>query len=834
MPMKFNLEKLSALLLGAALSFPAAGRAQNSATITVQAGGPGTSISPDLIGIFFEDINYAADGGLYAELVQNRSFEYNATEGRGWHALTAWELVERGGKGAVTTSAASPLHPNNPHYAVLTVENPGDGVGLVNAGFDGIPVRRGDAYDFAVFARQTAGAASGLTVRLEGKTGQLYAEARLPRLNSQWARCSATLAATADDADARLVVLADAPGTFCLDTVSLFPQKTFHQRSNGLRADLAQVVADLQPKFMRFPGGCLAHGYGLTNIYRWKDTIGPIEQRREQRNIWRYHQSVGLGYFEYFQFCEDIGAKPLPVQAAGVCCQNSPGGQHGVPMENMGEVIQDMLDLIEYANGPTNSTWGAKRAAAGHPAPFHLEYLGVGNEDAQTPAFGVRFKMIHEAIKARHPEITVIGTVGPFHSGFDFAEGWKFARELRLDMVDEHYYESPEWFLNNLRRYDNYDRAGTKVYLGEYASRGNALLNAIAEAAYLTSLERNADVVRMASYAPLLARERHTQWNPNLIYFNNTTVVPTVNYYVQQLFGRNQGDVYLPTSVAGSMPGQKRGFLLGSWDTQVEFKDVKVVSAGQTLLEEQFQSATNWNTTAGRWRASQGVFAQTDGGQPTLAFLKTTIDQPDYTLTLKARKTGGQEGFLIGFNAQDDRNYCWWNLGGWDNTHHAVEKQTAGAKATLGGTVNGSIELNRWYDIKIEVAGGAVKCSLNGALIHSLTNAAPGGSAGVAASCVKDSTSGEVILKLVNVTGAATPAAINLEGISEIEPLATRTVLAGSPRAQNTFQSPTTVMPITTECRVMPQFNTELPAHSLTVIRMKTRKPSPKAGGSNP
>lgn len=793
-----------------------------TSTFTVSTDAPGTKISPDLIGIFFEDINYAADGGLYAELVQNRSFEYNATESRSWNALTAWELVERGGKGALQSDTTAPLNANNPHYAVLTVEQGGAGVGLANSGFDGIVVKSGDKYDIALFARQTVGEAAALSVRLESKAGALLGEASLPGLTKDWARYTATIQAAASDADARLVLVTAGAGTFCFDTVSLFPQKTFHNRPNGMRADLAQVVADLQPKFMRFPGGCLVHGFGLENIYRWKDTIGPIEQRKEQRNIWRYHQSVGLGYFEYFQFCEDIGAKPLPVLAAGVCCQNSPGGQHGVPMAQMGQVIQDILDLIEWANGPTNSTWGAKRAAAGHPAPFNLEYVGIGNEDAQTPAYGVRFKMIYEAVKAQHPEITLIGNSGPFHSGFDFAEGWKFANEMNVDMVDEHYYESPQWFLNNLHRYDNYNRSGPKVYLGEYASRGNTLFNAIAEAAYLTGLERNGDVVRMASYAPLLAREHHTQWNPDLIYFNNTAIVPTVNYHVQQLFGCNSGDVCLPVEVSNSLPeGRRTGILLGAWDTQAEFKDLKVVSGDQTLIDEAFNSAGNWTAGSGTWKAANGIYTQTADGQPTLSQLKPKVDRSDYTLTLKARKVGGAEGFLVGFGAQDERNYYWWNLGGWDNTRHAIEKTSNGTKATIGAEVLGSIEPNRWYEIKVAVAGGRIKCYLDGKLVHDLAEVGVAGSDGLAASCVRDSKSGDVILKLVNVTDKATRGEIRLAGAKPVGTSAARTVLTGDPQARNSFQNPSAVKPVRDEIKAGKTFATDLPAHSLTVIRIK-------------
>ena len=546
-------------LLTASLSLGLAAHAQTT-TVTV-ATSAGKAISPDLIGIFFEDLNYAADGGLYAELVQNRSFDYSAADHKDWTSLTAWRLVQReGAQGSVSVETASPLNTVNSSYAVLTIEKQGAGIGLQNDGFDGIPVKAGEAYTLSLFTHQFAGAGAPLTVRLESKAGALLAEATLPAPGADWKKASATLQPKETDADARLVILASAPGKLALDMMSLFPAKTFHNRPNGLRADLAQTVADLHPKFRRFPGGCLAHGNGLDNIYQWKNTIGPVEQRKGQPNIWRYHQTVGLGYFEYFQFCEDIGAKPLPVVAAGVCCQNSNTngvkGQQGLPLADMPAYIQDVLDLIEYANGPVTSTWGAKRAAAGHPEPFHLQYLGVGNEDKITGTFEERFRLIYDAVKAKHPEITVIGTVGPSPDGEDFTKGWKFAGEQHVPVVDEHYYKRPQWFWDNLARYDSYDRTKSKVYVGEYAAhddkRRNTLRSALAEAAHLTSLERNGDVVPLATYAPLLARRGRTQWSPDMIYFTGTEVFLTINYHVQQLFSVNSGDTYLTTTVSPS------------------------------------------------------------------------------------------------------------------------------------------------------------------------------------------------------------------------------------------------------------------------------------------
>ncbi|MFP9100233.1 alpha-L-arabinofuranosidase C-terminal domain-containing protein [Flavobacterium sp. RHBU_24] len=493
-------------------------------------------ISNLLTGVFFEDINYAADGGLYAELVQNRDFEYNTGDKTGndatWNHTTAWT-------GVFTLDSLNSIHTNNKHYAVVK-----NGA-IANTGFDGIAVKAGEKYDFSVFAK-----GAKFTVKIKDASGAVLAEASI-KPGTDWKKYAAVLKPNKTVVDATLEI--STTGETAVDMVSLFPQKTYKGHKNGLRADLAESVANLRPRFMRFPGGCVAHGDGIENIYRWKNTIGPLESRKGMRNLWGYHQSMGLGYFEYFQYCEDMGAEPVPVLAAGVPCQNSgtggAGQQFGIPMEHMDEYVQDVLDLIEYANGSATSAWGKKRAEAGHPKPFNLKYIGIGNEDLITDVFEERYTMIVNAVRKKYPDITVIGTVGPFFEGADYREGWAIADKLNIPMIDEHYYEQPGWFINNQNFYDSYDRSKSKVYLGEYASWGSTMYNALAEALYLTSLERNGDVVSMASYAPLLAREKHTQWNPDLIYFNGSEVKPTVNYYVQQLYGSNPGDAYLQSFV---------------------------------------------------------------------------------------------------------------------------------------------------------------------------------------------------------------------------------------------------------------------------------------------
>lgn len=537
-----------------------------TATIKVDAGQV-KPISEHLVGIFFEDINYAADGGLYAELIQNRDFEYSVKDGsrEGWDNGYAWSVRQLEGASTVTIASENPLHENNPHYAVLQVK---PGVTLQNDGFDGISLKKGERYDFSLFARLPENSKGGkILVRLLDQAGKEVAQSAVHVSSKEWKQQRTVLIANADVHAAVLSLEPKLTGTVHLDMISLFPQNTFKGRKNGLRADLAQTLADLHPRFVRFPGGCVAHGDGVDNIYDWKGSIGALEERKPLRNLWGYHQTRGLGYHEYFLFCEDMGAEPVPVVAAGVPCQNSGtcshhsvgelgcgGQQGGIPMEEMPQYVQDVLDLIEYANGDAKKTvWGKKRAQAGHPKPFNLKYIGIGNEDLITDIFEERFTMIFNAVKEKYPEVTVIGTVGPFYEGSDYEEGWKFASKIGIPMVDEHYYNTPGWFINNQDFYDRYDRNKAKVYLGEYAAhlpgRPNNIETALAEALYLTSVERNADVVTMTSYAPLLAKEGHTQWNPDLIYFNNTEVKPTVGYYAQQMYGQNAGSEYIASSV---------------------------------------------------------------------------------------------------------------------------------------------------------------------------------------------------------------------------------------------------------------------------------------------
>ena len=543
----------------------AAGTLTAHAQKSMKAPAGGKQISDELIGIFFEDISSSADGGLYAELLQNGSFEFNLAERDGWGPGTAWRVIRPGHSlGLAQALQQDPIHPNNPNYMRLTTERVREfkdydgwkGFGLENHGFDGISVKADACYDFSFFARNVDGKDKQVRVSLvePGKKARVLADTVLTVNGQTWTPYTATLRANGDCRNAALRVLVLTLGVMDVDQLSLMPQDTY--KGHGLRRDLAEALEALNPKFLRFPGGCVVHGGGdgFWNTYRWKTTVGPKEQRRQLKNTWGYHQSMGLGYYEYFQMCEDMNMQPVPILPCGVSCQGANGGwemwptqaQDVVPMQEMDEWVQDALDLIEWANGDENTKWGKVRAAAGHPKPFGLKYLGIGNEEKISPEFVERFKYMYAKITEKHPEIVIVGTAGPgSHPGNpDYEAGWKLARELDMPILDEHYYEKHDYFETS-RQYDSYPREGkTKVYLGEYASKDKKMRDALAEALYLLHVERNGDIVCMTSYAPLFARKNATNWNPDLIYFDNERPFLTCSYYVQQMFGQSSGNYY--------------------------------------------------------------------------------------------------------------------------------------------------------------------------------------------------------------------------------------------------------------------------------------------------
>jgi len=579
-----------------------------SSNVTVQVDKPGGDISPTMFGVFFEDINFGADGGLYPERVKNRSFEFP-------EPLMAWKQIARGdSKGTVTVLDENPINANNSHYLHIEVEKPGGGFGAMNEGFRGMGVQRGAAYTFSLYARnvehaQRAGNTRrvernpvGLRVELEDESGRNLGKGRLAGLTSTWKKYAITLVPSTTSLKAHLNLLTEGRGAIDVDMVSLFPQGTWKNRENGLRADLVQLLRDMKPGFLRFPGGCIVEGRYLKTRYQWKTTIGDLTKRRLIINRWNdefkhkpapdYYQSFGLGFYEYFQLSEDIGAEPLPIINCGMACQFNSGEL--APLDQLDPYIQDALDLIEFANGPGDSSWGRLRSEMGHPASFNLKMMGVGNEQ-WGPQFIERYQQFARVLKEKHPEITLVSDAGPSPNDERFQFLWSRLRELKADIVDEHYYMAPSWFLANSDRYDNYPRTGPKVFAGEYAAQSVGIASpnnrnnwecALAEAAFVTGLERNADVVRMASYAPLFAHVDAWQWTPDMIWFDNLRSYGTPNYYVQKLFSTNKGTHILPVLLDGSTKnGQQNLYASASLDKPSGEVVLKVVNATASQRE---------------------------------------------------------------------------------------------------------------------------------------------------------------------------------------------------------------------------------------------------------
>ncbi|WP_035564999.1 alpha-L-arabinofuranosidase C-terminal domain-containing protein [Hymenobacter sp. IS2118] len=577
--------RLSALaLLGLLPGTAALAQSAAPATITVQVNKPVAPVAKNMYGLFFEDINFAADGGLYPELVKNKSFETD-------DQLIGWKAV-RGAAGleSYLISTDRPISNANNHFLRLSVKTAGPDAAFVNEGFRGMGVKAGAEYTFSFYARKGPGNVAGVTVTLEeaglgrgpetAASGPALAQVKITGLTSEWKKYSVAMKPSATAAKARLKLAVEGTGTLDVDVVSLFPKDTYMNRENGLRPDLVQLLKDMKPGFLRFPGGCIVEGRTLAQRYQWKETIGDVASRRPLVNRWNtefihkftpdYYQSFGLGFFEYFQLSEDIGAEPLPILNVGMACQfNSAelapitssakgpnaAGQGDEP--SLETYIQDAIDLIEFANGPASSPWGAKRVAMGHPAPFNMKMIGIGNEQ-WGPQYLERYEPFAKAVKAKYPNMQIVSSVGPSPDGELFDKATLKMRELKAEFIDEHYYAKPEWFRQHADRYDNYPRTGPKVFAGEYAAQSVAIGSpdnknswdcAISEAAFMTGLERNAGVVTMASYAPILAHVDAWQWTPNMIWFDNLTSYGTVNYYVQKLYALNKGTSVLPVTM---------------------------------------------------------------------------------------------------------------------------------------------------------------------------------------------------------------------------------------------------------------------------------------------
>ena len=543
----------------------------------------GSTIQPTMYGVFFEDINFGADGGLYAELIKNRSFEFE-------YPFTGWTPF-----GDVSIRSDKPCFDRNPHYARLINRKQLTGTGLINEGFKGIGIKTNEKYDLSFYARTLKNETMKLKIEMVSDKNDIIESKEVSINSKSWNKYMITFAPmqTCSKSSIRITMLTT--GVLDIEHISLFPQETFNNRSNGLRKDLAMALKDLKPGVFRFPGGCIVEGTDLSTRYQWKNTIGPVENRPININRWNYtfshkkfpdyYQSYGLGFYEYFVLSEDIGAEPLPVLNCGLSCQyenNDPN--QNCPVDKLEPYIEDALDLIEFANGPITSTWGKIRADMGHPAPFNLKMIAIGNEQWGT-LYTERLEPFVKAIRAKYPNIKIIGSSGPQAEGKDFDFLWPEMKRIGVDLVDEHYYRSPEWFLSNANRYDSYDRNGPKVFAGEYAchapDKENSFLTALSAAAFMTGLERNADVVHLCTYAPLFAHKEAWQWRPDLIWFDNLSFVKTPNYYVQQLFGNNAGTHVLALTMNGkAVSGQQNLYATAASDARDNTLIIKIANTG--------------------------------------------------------------------------------------------------------------------------------------------------------------------------------------------------------------------------------------------------------------
>ena len=791
--------------LAAALLASAITATGQTARIVVDTTHPGHPIPTTLWGVFFEDINMSADGGIYPELVRNRSFE-DADTPENWRFANG-----SGGRSEARIVTADvhgqppPLNTFNRKSLRIKVAGP---FTLQNQGYWGMNIVGGDGYTLR-FAARGEKFDGKLTAKILSSKGETLASGEFFGIGAGWKYYGLDLKAIGSDPRAELEINGDGQGVLFLDMVSLMPKKTW--KDHGLREDLADSLVALHPKFLRFPGGCWVEGDDFAHMLHWKNTIGDIDARTPLWNIWGYNATHGLGFYEYLQLAEDLGAEPL------FCINVGMSHKETVPMDRMDEWVQDALDAVEYANGPTNSVWGARRAAAGHSAPFHLKYMEIGNENAGFTGYVEHYRLFFDAIRAKYPYIKFV------------ADGWDNFGAQQPDIVDDHYYDTPDWFMRHARLYDQKDRNGPKVFVGEYAVTKNCglgnLRGAIGEAAFMTGLERNSDEVVMASYAPLLVNLNHRAWNPDLINFDSAKWYGLPSYYVQKLFADNRGDVWLPTAVESPVeePAVIGGQIgVGTWNTAAEFKDVKVAAPdGQILFSSDFSRGTQgWKFLGdgANWSAQEGALRQT-AERESIRALAGENTWTDYTLTLKARKLSGAEGFLILFNINGADDRTWWNLGGWSNTQDGIE-----ANGTLDSKP-GHIDTDRWYDIKVVVSGRHVKCYLDGGLVHDLDFDSGGVIESLYATAATDASSGDIIVKVVNAHAKALEAEMDLSGAQNLSGEGLASVLTSeSPTDENSLAEPLKVSPKTESVSFSGSILIRsFPGNSFTVLRLHTK-----------
>lgn len=750
----------------------------------------------DLYGIFFEDLNHAADGGLYAEMVQNRSFEFCAVDNPSYHPLMAWEKIEKKySRMQWWIQDSHPYSRRNPHYLVCEIFETGMGAGVRNTGFTpGMYLQKGEKYRFSCLAATDGRGELPLRIVLENDEGRNLGQADIVVSNGTvWNHYEAAITAQETTTAGNLSIYIEAVGRLYLDMVSLFPQKTFMQQRNGLRADIATLLADLKPRFMRFPGGCLVHDGSINaedrdSLYRWKNTIGVLEERPARRNNWGYNQTLGLGYYEYFCFCEEIGAKPLPVLPAGY----DPHHQRKVPFDQLDEWIQEALDLISFANDDASAQWGRIRCELGHPEPFGLEYIGIGNEEVGE-GFFERYPYFHKAIKEKYPDIQIIASSGPFAAGGEYEKGWNCARRNHADLVDEHYYMAPEWFLANHHRYDSFDEKDPRVFLGEYASWGNTWYNALIEASYMTGMERNSEKVGLACYAPLLCNVNYINWKPDMIWFDNHQAYGTANYYVQKLFMNHQGDDRIELEMTGIddsvtiQDDPKGGFGLRTEpDTVVRYSQIMI---------EDIQNGTIWKDSEVYFvgdNVEQYISADPDARVVTEDILLHTVESDHYIITVKGEMLYGRRGFMLQYGNRDEKNRYQWEIGGWQNMDSALTQDIAGRNSCLTQS-SFTVAADREYELKLEIEGRHLRAYIDGELIHEIHHA-PVKIEPLYTAASIDRQSGDVIVKLVNVQKRPIDTVLYIEGIEQAK--GTAYIMSGfALKDENSFAEPLKVSP---------------------------------------
>ncbi|MBQ8098006.1 MAG: carbohydrate binding domain-containing protein [Bacteroidaceae bacterium] len=780
----------------------------------------GAAISPSLYGLFFEEINHAGDGGLYAELIRNRSFEDNEVQPESWEAV-----------GSATIALTQDCLLNSAQHYALCIIATAPGTGVQNTGYWGIHAVKGRTYRLSFWVRSASGYKGGITAGLYTAFGQPIGEARLYGITDKWKQFTARITADKDDESAVFRLTLQQTGDLDIDVVSLFPP-TFKNRPNGLRPDLAQMLLDLKPAFVRFPGGCYVEGENaIKNAFRWKTTLGPIHERPGHGNYtWGYRSTDGLGFHEYLQMCEDLEADALFVVNIGL------GHNYVVPMDSLQPLVQDMLDALEYANGPATSFYGRIRARNGHPAPFRIRYVELGNEnyqadsDARSENYADRYAIFRKAILEKYPEMKIIGNVEAW--GTDHPS-WRNSHPV--DFLDEHYYKSHTWMLDNFTKYDHYPRPGHAIYNGEYAAnapgtygRNGTIESALGEAVYMMGMERNADICRMASFAPIFTHESDRAWDYDMIHHTASRSFGTPSYYVQQLFAHNKGDQVvlieekdnlLPISLSG-----RAG--VGTWLTAAQFSDFAILDGEGLFVAKESYSADldRWEPMGGMWQQAKQAYCQSDEKQQLgKSFYVQPVALDRYEITVNARKQSGQEGFLLLFAYGDEQNYCWWNIGGWGNTASALEVSVGGSH-TIYDRRPFSVEPGRTYQIRLQVDGGHIVGSIDG---REMLNVVLPSRRAVYANASLAKEGSELIVKLVNPVGTPCSVRIDLAHFPVAEGYMQQLKSAHS-TDENTLEEPRKVVPTAMEPIQVEgaQISFTLPPYSLNILRLTKIKES--------